>query len=324
MDGGFVDRFEELYAVGYRAGYAVLGRRAEAEDCAQEAMARALARWDRVEDHAAAWVARVSTNLALDACGGSVANAGSGRRVPSTIRSPSAATTSSTALRALPKRQREAVVLRYIVDLSEHETAQGDGLCDRHREERRRPRTRPPAPVPRAGVGPGGAMNFDDLHDPEPAAAGHGHAGERRRPRSTDPPPAGRPRRRRRCARGGARRRAAGVGTDRRRGGRPARPGDGAGRARHVDRRPAPTTSRRADDDESRHVDDADHRGARAGARRRGDPCRRRRRAHRRRRSRDGPLRRRRPACAAGGGRADDRRQRRRDRRRAHVRQHVL
>ena len=67
MDGAtFVDRFDELFAVGYRAGYAVLGRRAEAEDCAQEAMARALARWSRVHDHAAAWVARVATNLALD------------------------------------------------------------------------------------------------------------------------------------------------------------------------------------------------------------------------------------------------------------------
>lgn len=42
MDGGFVERFDELFAVGYRAGYAVLGRRAEAEDCAQEALARAL------------------------------------------------------------------------------------------------------------------------------------------------------------------------------------------------------------------------------------------------------------------------------------------
>ena len=73
MDGGrdrvgsdFVERFEELFAVGYRAGYAVLGRRAEAEDCAQEAIARALARWSRIEDYAAAWVARVATNLALD------------------------------------------------------------------------------------------------------------------------------------------------------------------------------------------------------------------------------------------------------------------
>ena len=66
MDGGFVERFDDLYAVAYRAGFAVLGRRADAEDCAQEALARALVRWDRVADYAVAWVARVATNLALD------------------------------------------------------------------------------------------------------------------------------------------------------------------------------------------------------------------------------------------------------------------
>jgi RNA polymerase sigma factor (sigma-70 family) len=129
MDGGFVDRFEELYAVGYRAGYAVLGRRAEAEDCAQEAMARALARWDRVEDHTAAWVARVSTNLALDR----VRRLGRqrGRQAPSAVDDPVAIRRHDlvAALRALPKRQREAVVLRYIVDLSEHETARAMGCA---------------------------------------------------------------------------------------------------------------------------------------------------------------------------------------------------
>jgi RNA polymerase sigma factor (sigma-70 family) len=121
----FVERFDDLYAVGYRAGYAVLGRRAEAEDCAQEAMARALARWSRVEDHAAAWVARVATNLALDRI----------RKLDRQRRhtvAPAPAVDDPVALRrhdlvlalrALPARQREAVVLRFIVDLSEHETA---------------------------------------------------------------------------------------------------------------------------------------------------------------------------------------------------------
>ena len=125
MDGAaFVDRFDELFAVGYRAGYAVLGRRAEAEDCAQEAMARALARWSKVHDHAAAWVARVATNLALDR----VRKLERQRRhqpQPAVVDDPVALRRHDLvhALRALPARQREAVVLRYIVDLSEHETA---------------------------------------------------------------------------------------------------------------------------------------------------------------------------------------------------------
>jgi len=128
MDVGFVDRFDGLYAVGYRAGYAVLGRRADAEDCAQEAMARALARWDRVHEYAPAWVARVATNLALDRV----------RRlnrrldpVVGVVDDPVAIRRHDlvTALRALPKRQREAVVLRYLVDLSEAQTALAMGCA---------------------------------------------------------------------------------------------------------------------------------------------------------------------------------------------------
>ena len=126
MDGAFVDRFDELFAVGYRAGYAVLGRRAAAEDCAQEAMARALARWHRVEDHATAWVARVATNLALDRVR-KLERQRQGRRQarPAAVDDPVALRRHDLvrALRALPARQREAVVLRYIVDLSEVETA---------------------------------------------------------------------------------------------------------------------------------------------------------------------------------------------------------
>jgi DNA-directed RNA polymerase specialized sigma24 family protein len=49
---GFVDQFEELFAVAYRASFAILGDRAEAEDCAQDVLAKALARWSRIEDRA--------------------------------------------------------------------------------------------------------------------------------------------------------------------------------------------------------------------------------------------------------------------------------
>ena len=63
---GFVEQFEELFAVAYRASFAILGERGEAEDCAQDALAKALARWSRIEDHATPWVARVATNAAID------------------------------------------------------------------------------------------------------------------------------------------------------------------------------------------------------------------------------------------------------------------
>lgn len=145
MDESFVARFEELYGVGYRASFAVLGNRADAEECAQEACARALVRWRRVQTYAPAWVARVATNQAIDrarrrmradravpqlaASAGLSAGGSTGQ--PS---GQSAGTTDSAvlsarrhdlvvALDALPRKQREMVVLRYLVDLSEQQTA---------------------------------------------------------------------------------------------------------------------------------------------------------------------------------------------------------
>lgn len=127
VDVAFVDRFEDLHRVAYRAAFAVLGHRADAEDCAQEALARALVRWRKVADYAPAWVARVSTNLAID-------RVRRDRRSSSPGPDRAAADPVSdrrrdlvVALEALPRRQREAVVLRYVVDLPEAETASAMG-----------------------------------------------------------------------------------------------------------------------------------------------------------------------------------------------------
>lgn len=47
---GFEAAFPELVVVAFRAAYRILGNTEEAEDVAAEAMARALRRWDRVQD----------------------------------------------------------------------------------------------------------------------------------------------------------------------------------------------------------------------------------------------------------------------------------
>lgn len=130
VEDEFVDRFEELYRVGYRAAYAILGNRHDAEECAQEAMARLLTRWVRVRTYAPPWVARVATNLALD-------RVRAHKRAEDRSPHPSEHTADEEltdrrrdlgiALAALPRRQREAVVLRYLVDLSERETATAMG-----------------------------------------------------------------------------------------------------------------------------------------------------------------------------------------------------
>src|SRR5262245_37174454 len=121
----FEDHFDALAAVAYRVAYRILGDREEARDVAQEAMARAFARWRRVEGYAEPWVARVAGNLALGVvrkrrpapadhaqdAGGDPASAIADRALL------------VDALRDLPAGQRDTLVLRYVADLSEGDVA---------------------------------------------------------------------------------------------------------------------------------------------------------------------------------------------------------
>jgi RNA polymerase sigma-70 factor (sigma-E family) len=123
----FEDHFPALAAIAYRVGFRLLGDRGEAEEVAQEALARAYARWPSVADHAEPWVARVASNLAI----------GRWRRRRPTVLfvgSHAGARPSNDehslerlgladALRRLPRRQREVLVLRYLADLPERDVA---------------------------------------------------------------------------------------------------------------------------------------------------------------------------------------------------------
>jgi RNA polymerase sigma-70 factor (ECF subfamily) len=124
--GDFEDRYEELYVSALRAAGRVVVDRETARDVAAEAVARAYGRWRAVEAHGQAWVTRVAVNLALDVV----------RRKPApavasapTIGEPSLdRVVLASALARLPRRQREAVVLRYLLDLDEEQTAQMLGV----------------------------------------------------------------------------------------------------------------------------------------------------------------------------------------------------
>lgn len=115
-------RYEELFLVAFRAARRVLGDREAAADIASEAVARALVRWRQVESHAPAWVTRVAINLALDQV--------RRRAAPSPETLPAAEEPSLdrillvTELARLPRRQREALVLRFLLDLSEEHAAE--------------------------------------------------------------------------------------------------------------------------------------------------------------------------------------------------------
>ena len=101
----------------------------EAEDLAQEALIRLSGRWGHEQiDSPAAWLRRVAFNL----------SASRGRRITALRRATGRAALERdlppeadaaealavrTAVRALPARQRQALVLRYYADLSVAETA---------------------------------------------------------------------------------------------------------------------------------------------------------------------------------------------------------
>jgi RNA polymerase sigma factor (sigma-70 family) len=124
---GFEDHFDHLAVLAHRVAYRILGSSEDAEEIAQETLARAYVRWSRVAGYAEPWVARVATNLAL----GRWRKARSGRTgdVAVVTDGGDAALRVDLVelLRKLPRRQREVVVLRYLADRSEQETADALG-----------------------------------------------------------------------------------------------------------------------------------------------------------------------------------------------------
>jgi RNA polymerase sigma-70 factor (sigma-E family) len=121
---GFDLAFDGLYRLAYRVAFRMLGDRGDAEDVAQEALARAALRWSRLEDRPEGWVTRVASNLAIDRI------RRRGRTSPSINRplglvDPHIGERGDlvNGLRRLPRRQREAVVLRYLADFSEADVA---------------------------------------------------------------------------------------------------------------------------------------------------------------------------------------------------------
>jgi len=128
----FDDRFDALYAVAYRVAFRIVGGRQDAEDVAQEACVRACMRWDRIEGNGEAWVATTAARLAIDWWR---RRSRAERPFPLVVSRPAPAVDAATeermllasALRHLPSRQREVVVLRYVADLPEAAVAEALG-----------------------------------------------------------------------------------------------------------------------------------------------------------------------------------------------------
>jgi RNA polymerase sigma-70 factor (sigma-E family) len=127
-------RFEHFYLQEYpkvvALAHALSGSRMGAEDIAQEAFLRAYRDWDRVGsyEHQAAWVRRVAANLATSGLRRRLVEARAlarlaGRWQPTV--DPLAAEDAEfwAVVRALPRRQAQAVALYYFQDLSVQQTA---------------------------------------------------------------------------------------------------------------------------------------------------------------------------------------------------------
>ncbi|MEV6299222.1 sigma-70 family RNA polymerase sigma factor [Actinoplanes sp. NPDC051861] len=126
--------FDEIYAASYTdlavQLYAYFGDRQEAQDVAQEAFCRALARWDSIAryDDPVAWVRRVAWNLAVSRWRRARTAMNFLRRQrtdePQTDGPSPERVALLAALGKLPSAQRRAIVLRYMADLTVSDIAE--------------------------------------------------------------------------------------------------------------------------------------------------------------------------------------------------------
>jgi RNA polymerase sigma-70 factor (ECF subfamily) len=124
--------FEEFYtgAVGRLLGQLlpVTGDLHEAEEVVQEAFARASVRWSQLQtyDVPEAWVRRVAMNLAADRARSLRRQARAILKIsppPEVLSVSVEALALVDALRTLPMRQRQVIVLHHLVDLPVEEVA---------------------------------------------------------------------------------------------------------------------------------------------------------------------------------------------------------
>jgi RNA polymerase sigma-70 factor, ECF subfamily len=137
LDGDFQEFYQANYGRVVALVTAVLGDRNEAEDVAQEAFARCITRWSSIGgyDKPEAWVRQIALRIAIDSgrrirrAGRATARLAAQRQHPPAAPGESlAASDLGTALRKLPLREREVIVLHYLADLPVDTIAQERGL----------------------------------------------------------------------------------------------------------------------------------------------------------------------------------------------------
>ena len=123
--------FTRLYPRARDLAHRLLGSAADAEEAAAEALTRTLVQWGKVSclDHLDAWVLRVTANVAIDM--GRKRRRRFRRRAlfeDNPVDHVATRLHLEAALRRLPRRQQEAVVLRHLAGLSEADVAEALGV----------------------------------------------------------------------------------------------------------------------------------------------------------------------------------------------------
>lgn len=131
-DDDFVAFFERVYPRAVAAARRATGSGMLAEDAAVEALARAHRGWKRISRLAwrDAWVLRVATREAIRQASRRSGYAVGSEACADELDHALLRIALVTALEKLPRRQREAIALRYLCDFSEHEVAVALGISN--------------------------------------------------------------------------------------------------------------------------------------------------------------------------------------------------
>ena len=147
------ETFEDFYVREFPAvvglAYALSGSRSGAEDLAQEAFLAAHRGWDRVGgyDDPGVWVRRVVANLSVSAIRRRVVESKALARIelgqtPALPELSAESVEFWRAVRSLPRRQAQAIALRYLEDLPVAEVARvlgtAEGTVKKHLHEGRK------------------------------------------------------------------------------------------------------------------------------------------------------------------------------------------
>jgi RNA polymerase sigma factor (sigma-70 family) len=126
----FDEVFRSVYPRAFAVALRILGSVPDAEDAAADGLARALVDWPRVRQlpHRDAWILRVTINVSIDMARRRVRHT---NEVPQSASNDDASVlrlTLVSALSALPRRQREAIVMRHMAGFSERDVAAALGV----------------------------------------------------------------------------------------------------------------------------------------------------------------------------------------------------